>query len=119
MTLGTAWILLISLGLASRFLSRAESLWTAGALRDPRVTHWQDGLRAATHYLPLGSGLGTYRYAHLPFQREGGRYWFTHADGMPVEWLLEGGLWTLGLVAIAFGFVVPRCIHDRTLPCHG
>ncbi|MEO1529163.1 MAG: O-antigen ligase family protein [Planctomycetota bacterium] len=99
-TVSLAWIALIGLGLWSRLVSRVESLWTAEAMSDPRVTHWQDGIQASVQYFPAGAGLGTYRYAHLPFQESGSNSWFVHADGMPVEWLLEGGLWVLPCVVL-------------------
>ena len=97
-TLAAAWTSIVGLGLWSRLVSRVETLWTAEALSDPRVNHWNDGIRASMEYFPMGSGLGTYRYAYLPFQRDGSDRWFVHADGMPVEWLLEGGCWVLPIV---------------------
>ena len=62
--------------------------------------HWADALVAAKYYFPSGAGLGTYRYAHLPFQENSKPYWFVNADGMPVEWLVEGGGWLMPLVML-------------------
>lgn len=104
-TVSLVFLVLTGLGRWSRLLGRVRSLWNADALDDPRVTHWQDGLNACWHYLPGGSGLGTYQYAHLPFQKRGGDRWFVHADGMPVEWLLEGGVWLLLLVTVGIALI--------------
>ncbi|MEM6778398.1 MAG: O-antigen ligase family protein, partial [Planctomycetota bacterium] len=58
---------------------------------DGRLQHWQDGLRASLAYLPLGSGLSTYRFAYLPFQNQSPGAWFTHADNLWLELLVETG----------------------------
>ncbi|MEL6108666.1 MAG: O-antigen ligase family protein, partial [Planctomycetota bacterium] len=99
-TIALVLILLAGLGRWSRPFARIQSLWNGNALDNPRVAHWQDGISASSHYLPAGSGLGTYRYAHLPFQQRGGDTWYVHADGMPVECLLEGGVWLTTLVVL-------------------
>lgn len=101
-----ACTLLMGIGLLSRFQGRIRTLWTGDALEDPRLAHWQDSLSAAASYFPAGAGLGSYRYAYLPYQSESGSSWFLHADGMPFEWLLEGGLWLLPLILVAMGFVI-------------
>lgn len=98
-------IVLVAIGLMSRFRGRIRTLWTGDALEDPRLAHWKDSFAAAVEYFPAGAGLGSYRYAYLPYQNESGGAWFLHADGMPFEWLLEGGLWLLPLVVIGLAFV--------------
>ena len=100
-----ALLLLYGLGMLQQTESRLKTLYQGEALQDPRLAHWQDAISAATHYFPAGGGLGTYRYAYLPYQQHGRQTWFHHADGMPVEFLLEGGLWlptfvVLGLVLL-------------------
>jgi len=97
-------MLLGSIGLIGRIGERLESLWTGGATRDGRLDHWPDGLAAAWQYFPGGSGLGTYRFAYLPYQQTSAGAWFVNADNMAVEWLVEGGVWLLPLVLAAVAF---------------
>ena len=78
----------------------SESFWSIFTLSSgsqvARLEHLQDASQAIAAYLPAGSGLGTYRYAVLPFQEfSSSDNWFHHADCMPVEWLVEGGVWML------------------------
>lgn len=101
-----ACTLLMGVGLLSHFRGRIRTLWTGDAWEDPRLAHWQDSLNAAMSYFPGGAGLGSYRYAYLPYQSQSGGSWFLHADGMPFEWLLEGGIWLPALVAIAMVFLI-------------
>ena len=98
-----AWLLISGLGFGTRSQERFETLLDKRIMEDPRLDHWSDALVAASHYWPFGSGLGTYRYACLPFQENGAALWFVNADGMPIEWLVEGGGWLLPMVA--FGLI--------------
>ncbi|WP_197172126.1 O-antigen ligase family protein [Novipirellula aureliae] len=61
-------------------------------LHDGRLPHWSDGMEAAKSYLPLGSGVGTYADAHLPFLDESMDAWFVHADNLWLELFTEQGL---------------------------
>ena len=61
-------------------------------LRDARIDHWPDSIVAAIGYLPFGSGVSTYEYAYLPFQRSTPEQWFRHADNLWLEWLVEQGV---------------------------
>ncbi|MCH1439949.1 MAG: O-antigen ligase family protein, partial [Rubripirellula sp.] len=98
-----SWLVISSLDFGTRSQNRFETLLDKRIMEDPRLDHWSDALVAAVHYLPFGSGLGTYRYACLPFQENGAPLWFVNADGMHIEWLVEGGSWLLPLVA--FGLI--------------
>ncbi|WP_417745926.1 O-antigen ligase family protein [Rosistilla oblonga] len=91
-------LLLGSIGMVSAVQERFAQVWGEEALQDGRLDHWQDSLVASANFFPGGAGLGTYRFAYLPFQRVGGSSWFLNADGMPFEWLLEGGLIVVGLI---------------------
>ena len=93
-----AWFMLDGLGVSRQSGERLETLIGEQALKDPRIDHWQDALRAAVHFFPMGAGLGAYRFAYLPFQKTSAGTWFVNADGMPIEWLLEGGLWLLPIL---------------------
>lgn len=61
-------------------------------LRDARIDHWPDSIRAAIGYLPFGSGASTYEYAYLPFQQSTPEQWFRHADNLWLELLVEQGI---------------------------
>ena len=107
-----AWLLISVLGFGTRSQDRFETLLDKRIMEDPRLDHWSDALVAASHYLPFGSGLGTYRYACLPFQKNGAALWFVNADGMPIEWLVEGGIWLLPMILL--GLIVLIC-HVRRI----
>ncbi len=98
--LGAAWTFLGSLGMQEQTGQRLKTLTDGGALEDPRLSHWQDGWNAGQHYLVTGAGIGSYRFAYLPYQRLSGPRWFVNADGMHIEWWVEGGIWLLPVVVI-------------------
>jgi len=109
MTLGVLWLamfLLDGLGMKERSIDRLMTLYRGEALEDPRLDHWRDGLVAAKQYFPAGSGLGTYRFAYLPYQQFSAGGWFVNADGMHVEWLVEGGVWLLPIVIVGIVWLV-------------
>tara|TARA_R110002049_G_scaffold4601_4_gene31865 strand:- start:97534 stop:100464 length:2931 start_codon:yes stop_codon:yes gene_type:complete len=89
--------------------NRLASLWQADFSNDGRLDHWTDALQATAGYLPMGSGLGTYRYAYLPYQKHSSQSWFHNADCVPLEWLLEGGIWFLPIAVIGM-LVVARML---------
>lgn len=100
LTILSAGSVLVFLDLQSNAEERFLSIFTLkSGSQVGRVAHVQDAWNAAIAYLPAGSGLGTYRYAVLPYaQSVQGSIWFVHADCMPMEWAVEGGLWMLSLV---------------------
>lgn len=109
-----SWSVIAWLGFGVRSQERFGTLLDNRIMEDPRLNHWSDAWSAAMYYLPFGSGLGTYRYAYLPFQENGAPLWFVNADGMHVEWLVEGGLWLLPLVGLGL-LVLVR--HVRRIGC--
>ncbi len=68
-----------------------------------RVLHAKDALKVLRRVPITGAGLGSHRYAHLPFVSELGRRWAVNADNQYVEVAVEGG--TVGL-AIALLLVL-------------
>lgn len=78
---------------------------------DARLLNWPDGLRAATHHLPAGSGLATYAYAYLPWQKTSPWRWCEHADNLWLEAFVElgwfGVLWCLAML-ISIGMMIRR-----------
>ena len=80
-------------------------------LKDPvsdttgRLLHWNDSLRSVLDFPCVGSGLGAYRYASLPYQARYTGRWFQRADNQYVEVLVECGF--AGLVCLsAFGLLM-------------
>ena len=61
-----------------------------------RVQHWLNSLRAVMDFPLLGTGLGSYRYATLPYQDDYTGLWFINADNYFVEMIVEGGI--VGLI---------------------
>jgi len=106
--LALVYLVLSLIGFGERVRMRLATLFQIDVLEDPRIGHWADAFVAAKYYFPFGAGLGTYRYAHLPFQQQSAPYWFVHADGMPMEWLVEGGIWLLPLVLLLLSVLLRR-----------
>lgn len=101
-----AWLLL-SPGDESTTLDRLSEINLKsgeGLSGNARWAHWNDSLRAAAAYAPLGSGLSTYAYAYLPFQSKGSDYWFHHADNLYLELLVEQGFvgYVLAITVVCF-----------------
>ncbi len=65
-----------------------------------RIRHAKDALHVTEALPVLGAGLGTHRYAYLPFVSEFGRLWAVNADNQYVEIAVEAGLVGLGVVLV-------------------
>lgn len=67
-------------------------------LKDPvsestvRILHWSDSLQSVRDFPWLGSGLGAYRFATLPYLTQGMRVWFMNADNQFIEMMVESGI---------------------------
>ncbi|WP_063710258.1 O-antigen ligase family protein [Rhodopirellula sp. SWK7] len=119
-TFATFWIL-VFLGRDESTVDNMQSIFTLqSGSQVGRIDHWRDGITTAFAYAPFGSGLGTYRYAYLPYQDSNLGTWFLNADSMPIEWMVEGGVWlpVLVLTAIGFLFVQMRKIIRLDYPSH-
>ena len=84
-----------------------------------RAQLWSDGWAAIAHYWPLGSGLGTFRQAYLPFEERSALDYSTpnrmHNDYL--ELALEAGLPGLVLLAaIAVTVAVAAVRRYRAIP---
>jgi O-antigen ligase/tetratricopeptide (TPR) repeat protein len=95
---GIGLCLVLWLGQGQDVNTRLQSLRGLFSQPDGRLAHWQDGLATAADFWPLGSGLGTYRYAYLLHESTANNVWFYHAENHYLEALVEGG-W-LGLVLV-------------------
>lgn len=105
-----AAILLIKFDLPARSFERLQgttvSLLTDDGLRDGRLDHWKDGFRAAMAQPIFGWGLGTYRYAYLPYQQSSAGVWFVNADNLWLEWFVETGVVGLCILCVPLAFFV-------------
>lgn len=92
------------LGLEDRIERRVDDLEVERIMSDARLSHWTDALPAVQHFLPYGSGLGTYGYAYLPFEPEPTNGWWTYAHNQYLETLMEAGV--SGLLLLLVGIVL-------------
>ena len=96
-----AWV-----GMQHDVLDRIATLYDLESASEGRVAHWQDTFRAFPDFWPLGSGFGTYGYVYQMYQRHLCEGWFDHAHNQYLEWLIEGGVAFMLLLAAAAGLVV-------------
>lgn len=99
-------LFLQAIGTSGSVGDRLLTLFDGRILANPRFSHWVDATTAGMHFVPFGSGLGSYRYAYLPFQSDASARWYVNADGMPFEWLVEGGIILITLLAISLFCVI-------------
>lgn len=111
LSVGGVAILLGSIGLIEPIRLRLETLWSSDTPQDGRLGHWADALTAAWYHFPGGAGLGTHRYAYLPYQQHSAGAWFVNADNTSVEWLVEGGVWLLPLAIAAVTIVAVSLVR--------
>ena len=106
-------------GFGDRIDARLDDLEVENMLTDPRFDHWSEVLPAAQHFLPFGSGVGTYGYAYLAFDPEPERGWFTHAHNQYLETFVEAGIPGILLVIVgvflAIRAGVSLCASDRSV----
>ena len=88
-----------------------DDLEVESLLADARLTHWADALPALQHFFPLGSGLGTYGYAYIPFDPQPDNVWFTHAHNQYLETAMELGLPGLLLLFAGLFFSATYCLN--------
>jgi len=111
LSVGGVAILLGSIGLIEPIRLRLETLWSSDTPQDGRLGHWADALTAAWYHFPGGAGLGTHRYAYLPYQQHSSGSWFVNADNTSVEWLVEGGVWLLPLAIVAIAVLAVALVR--------
>ena len=87
-----------------RLESRSEDLTVDQISSDDRYQHWRAGFAAAVHYLPAGSGIGTYGFAYLPFKFRDTNDWYRSAHNQYLEVLTESGL--IGILLVLGGVVL-------------
>ena len=98
-------------GFGDRINTRMDDLELNNVMSDSRFAHWSEAMPAVQHYLPFGSGLGTYGHAYLPFDPTPGRGWFTHAHNQYLEILMEAGIPGILLVLIGLYIAIRSCVR--------
>jgi O-antigen ligase/tetratricopeptide (TPR) repeat protein len=99
-------------GLIPQVESRLATLSGEEITQNKRWTHWSDALHATSQSWLTGTGLGTYRYAYLPFQSSSWDVWFHHAENQYLETLVECGV--IGLI-ILFACIILIAYQLRQL----
>ncbi|QDT10119.1 O-antigen ligase family protein [Planctomycetes bacterium K23_9] len=97
-------------GFGDQISNRVDDLDVEKVIADPRFDHWAEAIPAVQHFLPLGSGMGTYGYAYLPFEPEPESRWFTHAHNQYLEVLVEAGLPGIILVFLGLYVALHSCL---------
>lgn len=77
---------------------------------DQRWSHWPDGWDTAVAHFPMGSGLGTYRYATLPYQRSVHKNWFQNAHNQYLETFTETGVVGIALLTVGIFWLASHCL---------
>ncbi len=112
-----AAILLVQLELPARTIDRfketPETVAETG-FYDGRLEHWQDGWRTGLAQPIVGWGLGTYRFAYLPFQLTSPAAWCVNADNLWLEWFVETGVVGTLIMAILV-VVICRALTELNL----
>jgi uncharacterized membrane protein YidH (DUF202 family) len=108
----TAVVAMASLQLDQTSLSRIESIENFDVELEKqtgRLYIWGVASRAAMHYGWLGSGLGTFHVAALPFQVPSSEGWYYHAESLVAETVVTLGF--LGSLAALVALLVSvRCL---------
>ena len=97
------------LGMGDRVSGRMDDLQINEVLEDGRLDHWLESLPGIQHFLPFGSGFGTYGFAYLPFSPDPASKWFGSAHNQYLETLMEGGLPAIGLLVTGLVLVFRIC----------
>ncbi len=69
-------------------------------LQDARWSIFQSTFEGVAHFLPLGSGAGTFPWVFPLFQGTGYHAYVNHAHNDYLEWALEGGAVAVGVVIL-------------------
>ncbi|MEZ6131791.1 MAG: O-antigen ligase family protein [Planctomycetaceae bacterium] len=80
------------LDLDAGVVSEMETLKDVDRAVGSRPRHWFDSLHVLLDCPLLGTGLGSYRFATLPYQTVYSELWFRNADNHFLDLTVEGGL---------------------------
>ena len=103
----TIFASLVAFQIDEKAYARLESLSEIDIdeeLQAGRAYIWSVAWKAMTFYGWLGSGLGTFHYAYLPFQEPSSGGWYYHAESLYAQCGVELGY--LGITAFAVAIVM-------------
>lgn len=114
-----SWVTMVAIAIASIALlvgfqlddqaySRLESISEVDLeqeFRAGRAYIWSTAWKAMNYYGLLGSGLGTFHFAYLPFQNPNSRGWFYHAESLYAQCGVELGYIGLSLLLASILFL--------------
>ena len=92
--------------------ARLTTLTDGTASKDVRLKKWEDGFKAASAHLPSAAVLELIDMQFLPHGMNAAERWAVNADGMHVEWLLEGGIWLLPLIILGVLILIKQMIRS-------
>lgn len=109
-----AWWLLAWMGVGPGVVARISQSadWQAVA-SEGRLVLWQAGVDCGADNLWLGTGLGTWANAHLPYLQQPTWGWARNPENQFVQALVEGGVAGLALIAwliVAFAVCLRRML---------
>lgn len=96
---------------SSALEQRWSSILAGDILHESRWRLWGESLEAAMQLQPFGSGLGTFYYAHAPFERHRTLALYINADNQYVETLVVGGIVGFALLMGMCGFVLRAVVR--------
>ena len=107
---GGVFGLLHWLELDESIVGEMETLKDLDDAAGTRPQHWLDSAHALLDFPLTGTGLGSYRFATLPYRSFTGTTWFRNADNHFMDILIEGGVIglimfvSIGLIGLMTGF---------------
>ena len=116
---GLVFSFLLWVGQVDPILEQLSTLGTLEVNEDLRVKLWSDSLKLVPDFWLLGTGAGTFRYAHLMVLSEHLDSWCIHAENQFVETIVELGLCGTVILLAVLALVFVRClklISARDLP---
>ena len=107
--IGTAMIAcMVGFQIDDKAYERLESLAEIDLgeeLKAGRAYIWSIAWKAMAFYGLLGSGVGTFHFAYLPFQDPASSGWYYHAESLYAQMGVEVGYFGLGTVLLAIFFL--------------
>lgn len=88
------------LGQGDRLAERWDEFAESGLASESRPRLWRESLEAAKTYGFFGSGLGTFYYAHAPFQRHLSLGQYRYGENQFIEAVVVGGYFGAGLLLL-------------------
>ena len=99
--------LIVWMGFGSEYTDRMDTLFEANLVEeDDRLAHWGETAPAIWDYLPLGSGVGSYRHVHRSYRSGIEESVFYYAENQYFQTLVEAGPLGLLLLLLAIATIL-------------